>query len=437
MNEDNETLVNFGGSVKRLEDTEDGKLHVGGVLVRFGDPDDTDADMEFFTKDTFFGMKPGEKKHTPVWFNHRVPFKSKGGDIWVRDPIGEGWMELTEDGVLIDAIIDAREVYEGVLDKLGWSSGTAARFTDREAAGKASRITHWPLGLDASMTFGPAEPRNIVTAKSLADLETDADLKGLLESVANAEASPTIDKPAQETTPAILKEKTMSDEIKDAAAVVETEQPDENAAIKALEGRVDQLSAGINQILQQMQDTPKVRKSGYFTEDGGTADPGVKSFGDFLMAVKRKDVDRLAGVYKISQKDLLQSQGTTGGFLVPEEFSNQLLQMAEEASPIMQRVTTVPVGSNAGSFPALDYSVSPTAGSGQTAMAAGMSAATTEEGAALTEDQPGFKQITWRVHKVGGFTQASNELIADSPQAIEVILNRMFAITIANKNERN
>ena len=395
--------------------------------------------MLFRSKETYFGMKPGERKHTPVWFNHRMPFKSKGGDIWVRQPIGEGWMELTDEGVLIDAIIDAREVYENVLSKLGWSSGTAARFTEREPAGKSSRITQWPLGLDASLTFGPAEPRNIVTAKSLAGLETDADLKGLLESVANAEASPTAAQPAPVIkTPAILKEKNpMSDEIKTDAVDEAPQEPDENAAYKALEGRVNQLSDGINQILKHMQDTPKVRQSGYFTEDGGAADKGVKSFGDFLMAIKRKDVTRLAKVYNVSQKDLLEAQGTTGGFLVPEEFSNQLLQMAEQASPIMQRVTTVPVGSNAGSFPALDYSVTPTAGSGQTAMAAGLSAATTEEGAALTEDQPGFKQITWRVHKVGGFTQASNELIVDSPQAIEVILNRMFAITIANKNERN
>ena len=126
MSEHEETLISFGGSVKRMEDTEDGKLRVGGVLVRFGAPDDTDADREYFTKETYFGMKPGERKHTPVWFNHRMPFKSKGGNIWVRQPIGEGWMELTDEGVLIDAIIDAREVYENVLSKLGWSSGTAA-----------------------------------------------------------------------------------------------------------------------------------------------------------------------------------------------------------------------------------------------------------------------------------------------------------------------
>ena len=70
-------------------------------------------------------------------------------------------------------------------------------------------------------------------------------------------------------------------------------------------------------------------------------------------------------------------------------------------------------------------------------LSAQLAAATTEEGVALTEDTPAFEEITWRLHKVGGFTQVSQELQMDSPLAIETLLTRLFAITIANKNERN
>lgn len=114
-----------------------------------------------------------------------------------------------------------------------------------------------------------------------------------------------------------------------------------------------------------------------------------------------------------------------------------LLQISVEQSPIVSRVTRVPVNAGSGSWPALDYSVTPTAGSGQTALAAGLSAVVTEENVAMTEDQPGFRELTWRLQKVGGYTEVSNELIQSSPLAIETLLTNLFGVTVASLNERN
>ncbi len=62
-------------------------------------------------------------------------------------------------------IIDA-----GLAGQLGWSSGTAAHLVEREEAGEAWKIKMWPLGLDASLTPTPAEPRNkVIPLKSLSD----------------------------------------------------------------------------------------------------------------------------------------------------------------------------------------------------------------------------------------------------------------------------
>lgn len=214
---------------------------------------------------------------------------------------------------------------------------------------------------------------------------------------------------------------------------------------KALASRLDSYEAkmedfgnAIGQILKYIEDSPPVRNAGYVTQDGGKADTKVKSFGDFLLAVARKDVTRLAHIYKsVEVKDLTEGTGAQGGFLVPQEYSANLLQVSASDSQIVSRVRRIPVAVESGGFPSLDQYTAPTAGAGNTAFAGGISAANTAEGATLTETQATFKQLSWRVHKVGGYTEVSNELINDSPASIEALLSALFRVAVAGKNERN
>jgi len=113
------------------------------------------------------------------------------------------------------------------------------------------------------------------------------------------------------------------------------------------------------------------------------------------------------------------------------------MQLAATQSQITGRVTLINVNSDSGAYPVLDQYIVPTAGSGNSAMAAGITANVTAEGALLTETQAGFEDLQYRVYKVGGFTEVTNELISDSPQAIETLLSQLFGIAIAAKNERN
>lgn len=166
----NEMLVTFGGEVKALGD---GRF--GGYLVRFSSANDPDLVGDFFTKQTDFGIESGQK--TPVYFNHRLPLDTKsGGQILVKQKIGEGTMTIDDVGVLIDAIVWSRDNYEkaiiaaGQKDKLGWSSGTAAHLVDSEPAGKARFLKSWQLGFDASLTPIPCEPcLSALNLKSYAD----------------------------------------------------------------------------------------------------------------------------------------------------------------------------------------------------------------------------------------------------------------------------
>lgn len=149
-------FVAFGGAVKSLDGG-----HIGGYLVRFSDADSPDLTGDFFTAKTDFGFT--ETLTSPIYLNHTLPLATRDGkNVAVKQAIGEVALTIDEHGILADAVLFNREQYELMLDSLGWSSGTAAYLVQREPAGKAQHITRWPLGLDASLTPIPAEPKNVV-----------------------------------------------------------------------------------------------------------------------------------------------------------------------------------------------------------------------------------------------------------------------------------
>ena len=132
------------------------------------------------------------------------------------------------------------------------------------------------------------------------------------------------------------------------------------------------------------------------------ADPEIKTFGDFLSAIYRGDHRRLKSVYGSQKTAMAEGAGATGGYLVPKEHLNRLLQASQESAIVRPRATIIPVNSNSGEIPALDQTAAPTAGVGQSAFAGGARAYWKSEAAALTETEPGFKMIEWKIYKVGG-----------------------------------
>jgi HK97 family phage major capsid protein len=322
------------------------------------------------------------------------------------------------------------------------SSGTIGHLARRE--GKT--ITRWPI-VEESITLTPAEPRTVGVERLKALAELNPDLKALV--------------PEADGTPAVDEAMDMGDEVgddmaqtaEDAAEIegktrIEFTEDDEmsgqNAQAQAdpRDEEIKALSDRVNQLVEMLEKSPALKSAGYTTDDGGTADPTHKSFGDFLLAVKRGDTKRLATVYGSKRddgdtKDMSGNTGTTGGYLVPKEHLTPLLKLAEGQSQIYQRVQKIPVSRDAGDWPALDQYLTPVAGSGDTAMAGGVKAKTKAAGATLDETEPRFANVEWRVHKIGGFVEVENELVADSPESIEALLRGLFGIAIAAKNERN
>lgn len=364
-----------------------------------------DLHGEVFTPETDFLLET--VKSVPVLWEHTA--------TGVSDILGFARHIKTDDfGVLFELTLNRSNKYVAMVKKLvergrlGLSTGALPQTIQRDG----SVIKRWQVG-ELTTTVTPAEFRTLgvrqVKNEMMAESSHDEEL------------------------PEIKEEK---EEVKSTIVVIDSEEKMDNVEEGAVtKSQFDSVQAQLEKVMSLLENTPAA-KAGYITSDGGTADTTIKSFGDWLTAVRRGDEVRLTKVYG-STKDLGEGVGSAGGFLVPSEYAENLLQVAAMQNQVYSRVQKVPVRGESGTYPALDQYVTPVAGSGQTSGAAGVTAAMTQAGATFTETEPKFAMLNWRLAKIGGLTEVENELVEDSPFAIEALLRGLFAVAIAAKNERN
>lgn len=411
-----EFMAAAGSTVKALGD---GK--VGGYLVLFGDAKSADLVGDYFTAATDFGLDFAQPVTVTARYHHGMD-KTVG-----KRAIGKGVIGKDDVGVWIEAQLNLRDAYEKAVyqmvsaGKAGWSSSAPGHLIERKAAGGgAQEITVWMLVPgDATITPTPADPRQVVSIKSFEatrlklEAEPEAPATG---AAAAAMAGGTI----------VSVQSTQEDAMTDNQPAAQ-ESP-EQAQIKML-------SEQLAQVMNLLNTVPALKSGGYFSQDGGTADAEVKSFGDFLLAVARHDEKRLAQVYK-SIKAMSSDAGTTGGYLVPVEYGTEIMRIAFEQSPLLQRVKRVPVNTPAGKYPLLDQYFTPTAGVGETAAAGRVKSSKRAEGGAYTETEAKFEELEWRINDAAsGFVKASKELLADSMGAVETLLRDLIGIAVAAKLE--
>lgn len=111
---------------------------------------------------------------------------------------------------------------------------------------------------------------------------------------------------------------------------------------------------------------------------------------------------------------------TSGGFLVPEEFSNELIQALTEQSIFRQIARTVSTSHEKLKVPV--------------ATAVGV-ASWMEENDPVPESDAAFGQITLNAYKLGTMMKASTELIEDSAFNIQSYIAQEFARRIGAKEE--
>ena len=125
-------------------------------------------------------------------------------------------------------------------------------------------------------------------------------------------------------------------------------------------------------------------------------------------------------------KDMSESVGGDGGFLVPEEFRAELMALALETALIRPRARVVPMSSASIKWPAIRDA------SHATNVFGGVSASWIGEAASLsTVSQPTFNQVQLTARKLTGYTVAANELLADSAISLEALINTLFSDALA------
>jgi HK97 family phage major capsid protein len=424
-----------------------GTNRVGGYLVVFGSPDARDLQGDYFTPETKFLLDWYDKR--PVLYHHGLDGKLKTELIGAIDTLG-----MDDVGIWAEAQLDMHKRYcvavQRLVDKgvLRWSSGSLSHLVERDHDGF---IKVWPI-VEGSLTPTPAEPRmtNVSTLKHLyAEMGIDfSDSPAGEDSLGDVEAMQAkTSNGASDTSGfnniSFPKGEDMSDETQNKPPV----QPEGDvqakidASIKRymesddnpLRGEVKSLSDGVGKLLQLMEDEPAVRQSGYFTVDGGTADPEIKSLGDFMLAIVRNDQKRLQAVYGSSYKAQTSDSGAEGGYLIPHTFHNEIWQHAVQVSPILAGVNRIPVTSPVGTVPSYDYVTAPTAGSGDTADASGITTASRAEGGSYTETDLNLQQIKYSTNDaVSGLIKASKKMTA-AVSTIESILRTHITIAWSSK----
>lgn len=398
-------VVVLGSAVKAL-----GNYKVGGYLVLFSDSETPDLTGEYFDGSTRFGKATS----TPVYYNH-----GQDPDLGLKELENPALLSRDETGVWIEHQLEVRDDYERAIyrlaeqGKLGWSSGTAPHLVQREQAGKAVHIVRWPLGLDASYTPTPAEPRTqAVPLKSIAQ-ELPAPEAAAPKAAGEPEVT-VVDTPTEEADN--LEVKTM-DETEVQSVVRET--------VKTMWEEI-------------RKDEPLTPKVGHVVDSADRALAGNpwKSFGEMAMAVKAagkgapKD-ERLLPLrgtdgYCIpafkAATGLGEDAGNIGGFLVGTDRASRLVERNWGVGAILSRISldTISANSNGMTYYA-ENETSRVTGNRH----GGVRGYWVQEGSAKTPSQPAFREMNLRLRKACALVYTTDELLADA-SALESYLMRVY-----------
>jgi HK97 family phage major capsid protein len=331
-------LIYFGDAIK-AETLDGGGVKLGGYLVRFGDPSQPDLTGDYFTKSTDFG----EAAESNTWFNHRLPVRLKKHNVQVKytEPLPKATLKRDDVGIFAEVVIEARNEYEktiaelGMAGKLAWSSGTASHLVDRKSIDKGVwEITRWPLGLDASLTPTPAEPRGTNQIQPMKSLIPSDD----------APLSDTDDQPTEAKTNTPKREnKIMEEEIKSAVAQAVA---DALAAQKAIQEAEALKAAEVKAAEERgykaaVEDLSKRRPVKYHSTDPVDDDnDGVGAFKSWMQTGQVNDglirPDSSWDRIPAAKAAWNVTTGASGAFLVPDPLYNQIIAKRDNSSWVRQ-----------------------------------------------------------------------------------------------------
>lgn len=375
MADDENTLVSFGDSIKSLGD---GKF--GGYLVRFSSESDPDLTDEYFTSDTDYDIDLPAK--STVYFNHGMD------SVLKRRKLGRADLKKDDVGIWAEFILQERDDYEKKLielasaGKLGWSSGTASHLVEREG----KHITRWPLGLDASITHTPAEPRNtVISLKSLMSVQSVQDpakaASSAQETAQDTKSTGVINMEIEDTKLQEMLDKSADKAVKAFIAA----QPSEHVA---------DVQVGSDEADRALAGNPFKTAQEYFV--------AVKNAGVYPSEMDR----RLLPLKATGLNEAIPSQG---GFLVPPTMASGILEGMYATGSLLNQFNRIPVQGNSMTFNAVDET-SRVAGSRW----GGVTGYWMAEAGTKTASKPTFRQLEIKLQKVAALCVATDELLEDA-----------------------
>jgi HK97 family phage major capsid protein len=139
----------------------------------------------------------------------------------------------------------------------------------------------------------------------------------------------------------------------------------------------------------------------------------------FINAVSQKDKATIKQL--VGTKALVAGSDTAGGYLVPEEFTAELIRIAEDFGLVRRMARRIPMSSDTRNIPRLTTSVQ---------------VYWPGENTAGTPSDPVFGNVQLLAKTVVGLTVISNELLEDSNPEIAGILMELFAEALAGEEDK-
>lgn len=141
---------------------------------------------------------------------------------------------------------------------------------------------------------------------------------------------------------------------------------------------------------------------------GQTQNPDeFRNFGEFLYCVRYQQNDRRLEYVEIERREQTMGVGAEGGFMVPKQFRETLLQLPPQAPLIRSRATVIPAGDPPDaevSMPALNQTSSEN-------MFGGVEVNWTGEGQTMTETDAKFQEIKLTPNEVTAYITLTNKLM--------------------------
>jgi HK97 family phage major capsid protein len=164
--------------------------------------------------------------------------------------------------------------------------------------------------------------------------------------------------------------------------------------------------------------------------DDSKGDPkgGFKSIAEFADVVRKADMGigldkRLAT--KAAGTGMLEGDADYGGYLVPEEFRAQILQVALNTSNLIQYCTVIPMATNSVNIPYINET------SRASTVFGGITFYWLDEAGEISASRPKTGNVNMRLKKLAGMAYLTDEIVQDSPVSAEPLITNLFGQGLA------